>query len=89
LLKTGAFKDRKAFSFQIGLFFYPCLWSRTLITTERILSQEQAADMGFLRRVVGVTLYGKVHKFEISKARNVKPLLRIERTQLSWVGPGP
>jgi len=33
--------------------------------------------MGFLRRVQGVTLRDKVHRFEISRAQNVKSLLRI------------
>jgi len=56
------------------------------VVTEIILSQEQAAEMGFLRRVQGVTLCDKMHRFEIRKARNVKPLLRIERSQLRWFG---
>jgi len=55
------------------------------VTTERILSQEQAAKIGFLRRVQGA-LRDKVHRFEICKAQNVKPLLRIERSQLGWFG---
>ena len=43
------------------------------VTTERILFQEQAAEMGFLRSVQGVTLCDKVHRFEICKSRNVTP----------------
>ena len=53
------------------------------VTTKGILSQEQAAEMGFLRRVQGVTLRGKMHRFEIRKARNVMPLFRFERSHLS------
>jgi len=52
------------------------------VTTKRILSQEQVAEMGFLRRFQGVTLRDKIHRFEIRKARNVTPLLRIERSQV-------
>jgi len=50
--------------------------------TEKIglLSKEQMAEMGFLRRVVGVTLVVKEHTSEIRKARDVKPLLGIERS---------
>ena len=52
------------------------------VTTERILSKEQTAEMGCLRRVLGVALRDKEHRSEIRKAREVKPLLRIERSQL-------
>jgi len=37
--------------------------------------------MVYLRRVLGVTLLHKVHMFEIRKAWDAKPLLRIERSQ--------
>jgi len=39
--------------------------------TERILSQVQAAEMMFLRRVHRVTLRDKVRSCEIRKALNV------------------
>jgi len=35
------------------------------VTTERILSKEQTAEVGYLRRVNGVTLRGKKHRSEI------------------------
>jgi len=54
--------------------------------TERILSQERAVEMGFLRRVHCVTLRDKVRSCEVRKALNVEPLLRIERSQLRWCG---
>jgi len=55
--------------------------------TERILSQVQAAEMGFLRKVHGVTLRGQVRSCEICRARIVEPLLfRIKRFQLCWFG---
>jgi len=38
--------------------------------------------VGNLRRVLGVTLRNKKHRSEIGKTRDVKPLLRIERSQL-------
>jgi len=38
--------------------------------------------IGYLRIVLGVTLRDKDHRYEIRKARDVKPLLRIERSQL-------
>jgi len=56
------------------------------VMTEKILSQVQAAEMGFLRRVHVVTLRDKVRSSEIHKALNVEPLLRIERSQLHWFG---
>jgi len=43
--------------------------------TEIILTQGQAAEMGFLLRVHGVTLDNKVRRCEICKALNVEPLL--------------
>jgi len=49
--------------------------------TERILLNEQRAEMGYLRRDLGVTLHDKAHRPEIRKAQDVKPLLRIERSQ--------
>jgi len=38
--------------------------------------------MGYLRRVLGMTLPDKVHRCEIRKARGVKPFLQVERSQL-------
>jgi len=46
------------------------------------LTKEQTAEMGYLQRVHGVTLRDKEHRSEICEARNIKPLLRIERSQL-------
>ena len=55
--------------------------------TERVLSQVQASEMRFLRRIEGVTLFNKVRSSEIRKSLNIKPLLlRIERSQLRWFG---
>ena len=52
-----------------------------------LLSKEQTAEMGYLRRVHGVTLRDKEHRSEIREARNVKPLLRIEKSQAMLVRP--
>jgi len=38
------------------------------VTTERILSNEQTADMEYLQRALGVTLRGKEYRSEIRKA---------------------
>jgi len=65
------------------LTYDPDSWAMT----ERILSQGQAADMGFLRRVhAGVTLRDKVRSCEIRRALNVEPLLRVEGAQIYWFG---
>jgi len=43
--------------------------------------------MGCLRRVLGATLRKKEHRSETCKAQDAKPLLRIERSQLSAMCP--
>jgi len=43
------------------------------VGTEGILSQVQAGEMGFLRRVHGATLCDKVRSCEIRKTLNVEP----------------
>jgi len=52
------------------------------VTTEKILSKKQTAEMGYLWKVLGATLRDKEHRSEIPEAQDVKPLLRIERSQL-------
>jgi len=42
--------------------------------------------MGYLRRVLSVTLRGKHHRSETRKVQENKPLLRIERSQLCLFG---
>jgi len=54
------------------------------LTTERVQSQVQAAEMRFLRKVHGVTLRYKMCSCEIYKTLNVEKLLRIERFHLRW-----
>ena len=56
------------------------------VMTAKISSQEQLAEIGFLRRVHGVTLHDKLRSCEICRALNVEPLLRILRSQLRWFG---
>jgi len=46
--------------------------------TEGVLSQVQAAEMRFLRKVCGVMLRDKLHSCEIRKALNVESLLRTD-----------
>jgi len=47
-----------------------------------MLPKEQTAEMRHLRWVLGVTFRDEEHRSEIRKARDVKSLLRIERSQL-------
>jgi len=54
--------------------------------TEKILSQVQAAEMFFLRKVYSVTFRDELRSCEIRRAPNIEPLLRIERSQLLWFG---
>ena len=57
------------------------------VMTERMLSQVQASEMRFLRRIEGITLFNKVRSSEIRKSLNIELLLlRIERSQLRWFG---
>ena len=56
------------------------------INCGKLNSQVQAAEMGFFRRVDSVTLRDKVRSCEIRWAVNIKPLLRIERSQPLWFG---
>jgi len=53
------------------------------VTTDRIglLSKEETAEMGYLRRVLGVTLRDKEHRSEICKTQDVKLRLQIKRSR--------
>jgi len=52
------------------------------VTTEKILSNKQTAEMGYSWRVLSVTLRDKKHRSEVRKAQDVKPLFRIDRSHL-------
>ena len=65
----------------------PMVMKLNWVMTERVISRVQVAEMGFLRRVHSMTLRDKESCCEIRKSLNVEPLLiRIERSQLWWVG---
>ena len=50
-------------------------------------SRVQAAEMGFLRRISGLTLLDKVKSADIRESLNIEALLlRLERSQLRWYG---
>ena len=50
-------------------------------------SRVKAAEMGFLRRISGLTLLDKVKSADIRKSLNIESLLfRLERSQLRWYG---
>ena len=81
LSNTAKLSVFKSVSVQILTYGYES-WAMTQI----ILSQVLAADMMFLLRVQGVTPRDKLRSYKSRKALNVEPLLRIERSQLSWFG---
>ena len=57
------------------------------VMTERVRSQVQAFEMRLLQKIEEVTLFNKVRSSEIRKSLNIEPLLlRIERSQLRWLG---
>ena len=50
-------------------------------------SRVQAAEMGFLRRMSGLTLLDKVKSADIRESLNIEALLlRLERSRLRWYG---
>ena len=82
VVKTGGFANLSVFK---AVFVSILVCGHELrVTTKRILSQEQVAEMGFLRRVQDVTLRDKMHRFEIRKARNVTPNFLIRKIQAGW-----
>ena len=56
------------------------------VMTERTRSRVQAAEMGFLRRVAGVSLRDRVRSSAIREELRVELLLCVERSQLRWFG---
>ena len=57
------------------------------ILTERTRSRVQAAEMRFLRRIVGVTRMDHIRNTDIRLDLGVEPLLlSVEKTQLRWFG---
>ena len=54
---------------------------------EKVRSRVQATEMGFLRRISGLTLSDKVKSADIHESLNFEALLlRLERSQLRWYG---
>ena len=85
--KTGPFSTLQSCLFLKSVFVPILTYGHgSWAMTERISSQVQPAEMGFLRRVHGVTLRGDVRSCEICKALNVEPFLRIDRSHLRWFG---
>src|SRR5699024_6250922 len=57
------------------------------ILTERTRSRVQAAEMRFLRRIVGVTRMDRIRNVDIRTALGVEPLLlSVEKSQMRWYG---
>ena len=57
------------------------------VVTERTRSRIQATEMGFLRRVSGLSLRDRVRSSVIQEGLGVEPLLlRIKRSQMRWLG---
>ena len=54
---------------------------------EKVRSRVQAAEMGFLRRISGLTSLDKVKSADILESLNIESLLlQLERSQLRWYG---
>ena len=52
-----------------------------------LLSRVQAAEMGFLRRISGLTLLDKVKSEDIRESLDIELLLlRLERSHMRWYG---
>ena len=57
------------------------------IMKEKARSRVQAAEMGFMRRISGLTLLDKVKSAYTRESLNIEALLlRLERSQLRWYG---
>ena len=57
------------------------------VMIKRVRSQVQVAEMGFLRKVRGLSLLDKVKSTDIHHSLNIKLLLLcIEQSQLCWYG---
>ena len=57
------------------------------VVTERTRSRIQVAEMGFLRRVSGLSLRDRVRSSVIREGLGVEPLLLlIEKSQMRWLG---
>ena len=57
------------------------------VVTERMRLRIQAAEMCFLRRVAGLSLKDKVRRSDNQERLRVELLLlRLERSQLRWLG---
>ena len=54
---------------------------------EKVRSQAQAAEMGFLRKISCLTLLDKVKSPDMHESLDIESLLlRLERSQLRWYG---
>ena len=57
------------------------------VVTERVRSRIQAAEMRFLRRAAGLTLWDRIPSPMIRESLEIEPLLvQLERSQLRWLG---
>ena len=57
------------------------------IMNEKVRSRVQATEMGFLRRISGLTLLDKIKSADIRESLYIDALLlRLERSKLRWYG---
>ncbi|KAK3508838.1 hypothetical protein QTP70_009889 [Hemibagrus guttatus] len=85
---------KKELSRKAKLSIYQSIYVPTLtyghelwVMTERVRSRIQAAEMSFLRRVVGRSLRDRLRSSVTREELGVEPLLlHIERGQLRWLG---
>ena len=58
-----------------------------MLDHEKVRSRVQAAEIGFLQRISGLTLLDKVRSASIHESLNIESLLlRLKRSQMRWYG---
>ena len=91
---AGESEQRERFCQKAKLSIYRSIFVSTLtyghegwVMTERTRSRIQAAEMGLLRRVTGLSLRDRVRSSVIREELGVETLLLcVERSQLRWFG---
>jgi len=68
LVNCGCYETRIVDKSKLSVIFPILTYGHeSWVMIERLRSQVQASEMGFLRRIEGVTLFDKVRSFEIRK----------------------
>ena len=85
---NGSFAPRQSYPFSDRfMFLFWLMGHECWIMNEKVRSQVQADEMGFLWRISGLTLQDKVKSADIRESLNIESLLlRLERSQMRWYG---